>query len=171
MIYLIQGIAKRLVTNRQQSTLTSVNLLPNLVTLNWRFLDEDQNKLTIFSYGLFRILFFNSCKYMILFHKIKHFIPSQLYLHLFLLIKTIIRFSQNFESIGIFTLSSQYQFSTWQLYTILLCDVNSCMQEGIFTIRNPMDKRFISKTSTKQFRHGDVSGTFVNVFDSSLIRL
>ena len=45
------------------------------------------------------------------------------------------------------------------------------MQEGTFTIRNPMDKGFISKTSTNSFRHGDVSGTFTNVFVTSLIRL
>ena len=43
------------------------------------------------------------------------------------------------------------------------------MQEGIFTIRNQMDKGLTSKTSTHSFRHGDVSGTFVNVFDTSLI--
>ena len=59
----------------------------------------------------------------------------------------------------------------WWLYTILSRDVNSCMQEGIFTIRDQMDKGFISKTSVNQFRHGDVAGTFVNVFVTSLIRL
>ena len=36
---------------------------------------------------------------------------------------------------------------------------------------NPMDKEFISKTSTHSFRHGEVSGTFTNVFVTSLIRL
>ena len=58
----------------------------------------------------------------------------------------------------------------WWLYTILSRDVNSCMQEGIFTIRDPMDKGFISKTSANSFRNKDVSRTFVNVFDTSLIR-
>ena len=43
------------------------------------------------------------------------------------------------------------------------------MQEGIFTIRNQMDKGFISKTSANSFRNKDVSRTFVNVFDTSLI--
>ena len=33
MIYLISGIAKRPVANRQQSTLASVNPMPNLTTL------------------------------------------------------------------------------------------------------------------------------------------
>ena len=113
MVYLIQGIAKRLGANRQQSTLTSVNLLSNLAFLNWRFLDKDQNKLTIFSCGLFRILFFNSCKYMILFHKIKHFIPSQLYLHPFYFVQfhTPNRMHSQIHSYFIFSLkNSSYIF-------------------------------------------------------------
>ena len=32
-----------------------------------------------------------------------------------------------------------------------------------------MDKEFISKTSANSFRHGGVSGTLVNGFDTSLI--
>ena len=34
-----------------------------------------------------------------------------------------------------------------------------------------MDKGLTSKTSANSFRLGDVSGTFTNVFDTSLIRL
>ena len=45
------------------------------------------------------------------------------------------------------------------------------MQEGIFTIHNQMDKGLTSKTSANSFRHKDASGTFVNVFVTSLIRL
>ena len=59
----------------------------------------------------------------------------------------------------------------WWLYTILSRDVNSYMQEGIFTIRNPMDKGFIAKTSANQFHLEDILRTFTNVFVTSLIRL
>lgn len=59
----------------------------------------------------------------------------------------------------------------WWLYTILSRDVNFCMQEGIFTIRNQMHKGLTSKTSTHSFRRGEESGTFTNVFVTSLIRL
>ena len=45
------------------------------------------------------------------------------------------------------------------------------MQESIFTIHNQMDKGLTSKTSANSFRHGGVSGTLVNVFVTSLIRL
>ena len=50
------------------------------------------------------------------------------------------------EVIPLQELTFMYQLFWW-LYTILSRDVNSCMQEGIFTIRDQMDKGLTSKTS------------------------